>query len=191
MAHYVICVKCGKRFDRDKVPCHPSLSKKNRFEHDMCPIQKEDEIIASTESVLSSPPKESTFVSPKTIDTDKKEFADKLTSLFGRNTTRAWQQAEKYRRELGYTYKGMAQALEYFYEIKENSIEKSCGGIGIIPYIYQEAIDFYKQIEEDRQRAVASLKNYSTQVETIAIPSPSNKKRLNDEFFMEEEDNGQ
>ena len=142
----------------------------------------DNEVIASTDFVLSSPPK---------VDTDKKEFADKLTSLFGRNTARAWQQAEKYRRELGYTYKGMAQALEYFYEIKENSIEKSCGGIGIIPYIYQKAIDFYKQIEEDRQRAAASLKNYSTQVETIAILSPSNKKRLNDEFFMEEEDNGQ
>lgn len=183
MAHYVICVKCGKRFDRDKVPCHPSLSKKNRFEHDECPSEEtNNEVIASTDFVLSSPPK---------VDTDKKEFADKLTSLFGRNTTRAWQQAEKYRKELGYTYKGMAQALEYFYEIKENSIEKSNGGIGIIPYIYQEAIDFYKQIEEDRQRAAASLKNYSTQVETIAIPSPSNKKRLNDEFFMEEEDNGQ
>ena len=194
MAHYVICVKCGKRFDRDKVPCHPSLSKKNRFEHDECPSEEtkdevtkdgditDNEVIASTDFVLSSPPK---------VDTSKKEFADKLTSFFGRNTARAWQQAEKYRRELGYTYKGMAQALEYFYEIKENSIEKSCGGIGIVPYIYQEAIDFYKQIEEDRQRAVASLKNYSTQVETIAIPSPSNKKRLNDEFFMEEEDNGQ
>ena len=65
MAHYVICVKCGKRFDRDKVPCHPSLSKKNRFEHDECPSDEikdeetkdgvitDNEIIASTDFVLS------------------------------------------------------------------------------------------------------------------------------------------
>ena len=183
MAHYVICGKCGKRFNRDKVPCHISLSNKARYEHDVCPSTEAPPIIASTDDiVLSSPPK---------VDTDKKEFADELTLLFGSDTSRAWQQAEKYRKSLGYTYKGMAQALKYFYEIKENSIEKSNGGIGILPYIYQEAIDFYKQIEEDRKRAVASLKNYNKQVETIAIPSPSNKKKLSDEFFMEEEDNGQ
>ena len=42
-----------------------------------------------------------------------------------------------------YTYSGMKKALVYFYEIKKNDISKANGGIGIIPYVYRDAYNYY------------------------------------------------
>ena len=36
----------------------------------------------------------------------------------------------------------MLLALKYFYEIKKRDINKSQGGIGIIPYVLDEAKEF-------------------------------------------------
>jgi len=62
-------------------------------------------------------------------------------------------------------YKGQLLTLKYFYEIKRNNIEKAHGSIGIIPFIYKEAEQYYikqakkadeiseaiqKQLEQDR-----------------------------------------
>ena len=51
-------------------------------------------------------------------------------------------QLEKYYTDYEFTYDGMLYTLKYFFEIMENDINK-CEGIGIIPYIYQEAKEFY------------------------------------------------
>jgi hypothetical protein len=42
-----------------------------------------------------------------------------------------------------YTYSGIKRTLEYFYEVKKNSIEKANGGIGIVPWVYEEAKRYY------------------------------------------------
>ena len=44
----------------------------------------------------------------------------------------------------GMTYKGMTGTLIYFYDIKKNSIKNSNEGIGIIPYVYEEAKKYYE-----------------------------------------------
>jgi hypoxanthine phosphoribosyltransferase len=44
----------------------------------------------------------------------------------------------------GMTYKGMTNALKYFYDVKKNSIEKSNNGIGIIPWVYEEAQKYFE-----------------------------------------------
>ena len=51
-------------------------------------------------------------------------------------------QLDKYYTEYEFTYDGMLYTLQYFYGIMENDINK-CEGIGIIPYVYQEAKEFY------------------------------------------------
>ena len=52
----------------------------------------------------------------------------------------------------GMTFRGMNFSLIYFYEIKKNSIKKANEGVGIIPYIYEEAKKYYdeKKIREER-----------------------------------------
>lgn len=44
----------------------------------------------------------------------------------------------------GYTYLGILQALEFFYVVKKNSIAKSKNNIGIVPYVYDLAQQFYQ-----------------------------------------------
>jgi hypothetical protein len=51
-------------------------------------------------------------------------------------------QLDKYYADYEFTYDGMLYTLKYFYEIMENDTSK-CEGIGIIPYAYQEAKEFY------------------------------------------------
>lgn len=51
----------------------------------------------------------------------------------------------------GMTYRGQLLSLKYFYEIKKNSIKKSNGSIGIVPFIYDEAKIYYSKIEQQQK----------------------------------------
>lgn len=46
-----------------------------------------------------------------------------------------------YMKNYGFTFKGIAQSLEFFYEIADNSATEDC--IGIVPYIYDESQEFF------------------------------------------------
>lgn len=46
----------------------------------------------------------------------------------------------------GYCDSGILMALKYWFGEKKNSIEKANGGMGIVPYIYDEAQRYYKNI---------------------------------------------
>lgn len=73
-------------------------------------------------------------------------------------------QMQKFRKQ-GMPYRGQLLTLQYFYDIRKNSKERSNGSIGIIPFIYDEARLYYekqakkadeigraiqKQLEQDR-----------------------------------------
>ena len=42
-------------------------------------------------------------------------------------------------KEYNFSYSGILRTLIYFYDIRGNTIEASNGGIGIVPYVYEEA----------------------------------------------------
>lgn len=52
-----------------------------------------------------------------------------------------------------YTAKGLYFAILYFYEIKKGNKDKSHGGIGIIPYIYDESRKYWYN-RENRQHGI-------------------------------------
>lgn len=73
-------------------------------------------------------------------------------------------QMQKFRKQ-GMPYRGQLLTLQYFYDIRKNSKDRSNGSIGIIPFIYDEARLYYekqakkadeigkaiqKQLEQDR-----------------------------------------
>ena len=60
----------------------------------------------------------------------------------------------------GMSYKGITNAFIYFYDIKKNSIEKSNGGIGIVPWVYEEAQRYYKQIEMEKEKVEKVLESF-------------------------------
>ena len=52
-------------------------------------------------------------------------------------------QLKKYKEEQGYSYTGILKSLIYFYEVKANSTDKANGSLGIVPYVYQDAYNYY------------------------------------------------
>ena len=59
---------------------------------------------------------------------------------------RAQKQIKQFVEENKYTYSGILKSLKYFYEVKNGSLEKANGGIGIVPYIYDNAYQYYYAI---------------------------------------------
>lgn len=55
------------------------------------------------------------------------------------------------------TYKGVYFALKYFYEVKHGEWEKGNGGIGIVPYIYEDSKRYWLEIEKKKQGTIAAI----------------------------------
>lgn len=93
----------------------------------------------------------------------KQELYDYICKLFNLEelTPMIKAQIDKYYTEYEYTYDGMKYTLKYFYETLENDKSKS-KGIGIIPYMYIEAKEFYLQKDY--------LSNCDIDIEKCIIP---------------------
>lgn len=83
-------------------------------------------------------------------------------------------QIKNYKEENQYKYKGMELALRYFYETLDNRAREG-DGIGIIPYVYEEAKSHYIK----QMKIADSIKNTdNTAVEEIVVHiNPVTNKR--------------
>lgn len=81
-------------------------------------------------------------------------------------------QVKNMREEHGFRYKGMELALRYHYQIKGEKLQEG-HGIGIIPYIYEEAKQYYALLLENKKHA-ETFTEPSTKKVTVAI---SNRKK--------------
>lgn len=170
IAHYVICSVCGVKFDRDKIPYKQTSTR--RYAHLDCAIA--DKNTKSQEEI------------------DKEECEKYIMQLLGEEyiSPRVRKQLNQFVSEYKYTYSGIRKALVYFYEVKKNDISKANGGIGIVPYCYKQAFDYYYSIwlaqQANQDKVIAE---YKPQVIEIRIPSPQiriKKKFFN--FFEEDEE---
>ena len=95
---------------------------------------------------------------------------------------RAKKQINDYIKEYNYTYTGMLKALVYFYEIKGGDIEKAHDSVGIIPYIYQDAYNYYYNLWLAKQRnEQKDMSQYIPEIIEVKIPVPQrkiNKRKL-------------
>lgn len=84
---------------------------------------------------------------------DKKMLCDTICRIFDFKAPgpRNYAYIKKFKQD-GMTYSGMTGALVYFYDIKKNSTENSNGGIGIIPWVYEEARSYFR-MEEERKKS--------------------------------------
>lgn len=98
---------------------------------------------------------------------------------------------EAWRRDYKYTYSGILKSLLYFYEVKGNSKEKfKEGSIGIVPFCYTQAYNYYYEIYMANQRAGTGTYN-KTSFKKIDIEPPVAKRlppKLFDSDDMEDED---
>lgn len=170
MAHYVTCSICKKRFDRDKYPA--VLVSSRRYAHAICAgtLSKEE---AQKEK-------------------DREELEQYIIKLFklehmdGKITL----QIKKYLQEYpDYTYSGIRRSLEYFYEVKKNPIEKANNGIGIVPWIYEEAKRYYyNQWLLSQKNAEKDVSMYIPKIKKITIKPPKREPIKRQIFtFLDEE----
>ena len=72
--------------------------------------------------------------------------------------------------KLGYTNEGIYNALRYFYGVKKASPDKSGNRIGIVPYVYEEAKEYYKNLENKQKLIKREIEKQSiNKKETIHI----------------------
>ena len=167
--HKVKCIYCGVTFDRDKLP-FIQVSQR-RYAHQECSLsedQKKDK-----------------------EEQDKIDLENYILQLFKIDyiDAKIRKQIKQYREEYNYTYSGIHKALIYFYEVKGNSIEKANGGIGIVPYVYQNAYNYYLALWQAKQRNQDKvLVDYVPKVKEVVIPRPQRKVKKRELFtFLDEE----
>ena len=97
-------------------------------------------------------------------------------------------QIKQFVEEYKCSYSGIKKTLIYFFEIKKNSIEKSNGGIGIVPYVYQEAAQYYYNLERaQKQNEALNIDNLQINRRVVTINSPKLKPKHKKLFSIEEE----
>ena len=165
---------CGKTFDANVLPFAKPAS--NRYAHKEC-----------HENFIAAQAKE---------EADKQALYEYLNTLFkgSYNYASVNTYIKKYREEYQYTYSGILKALVYFYEIKGNSIEKANGSIGIVPYVYKDAFNYYYAIWEAQQKNEnKKIEDYLPEERIIRIQPPERKpfQRKLFSFLDEEEEHGE
>jgi hypothetical protein len=159
-ARIVKCKYCGVQFNRNAEPFVEVGGR--RYAHKAC--AEAHQATVSQEEL------------------DYMELEKYIKKLFNESVISAKirKQIRDFRQEYNYTYSGMLKTLKWWYEIRGQSIDMAQGGIGIIPYIYQDALKYYYSIY------LAKLANdekvsYQPKVKEIEIASPRvrpNPKKL-------------
>lgn len=165
----VKCPICGEQFYRED---EPFVKIKNRYAHKKCFEAQE---IAKDEETK-----------------EKDLLYSYISKIFNdtANYARINKQISEYLKQ-GYSYKGMRKTLIYWFDVKHGDLSKTNGGIGIIPYIYQDALTYWRGIWEAQQRNKEAIVESSVIVPTIEIhiPTPQRQpvKKLRKLFtFLEE-----
>lgn len=92
-------------------------------------------------------------------------------------------QIKEFEDEYKYTLKGIQMSLHYFHVIDgnpvdiENSKYKTAKGIGIVPYIYEEARNYYVKMQSIAVSARSTA--IQTEAETIIVRRTKKKKPKN------------
>lgn len=164
--HEVKCAVCGKIFDLNKE--QGVRFNARRYAHQAC----------YPEGELVPLPQE---------DKDLIDLKEYIAQLFKEpNWAMITKQIKKYTTEDGYSLSGIKKSLIYFYEIKGNKIDKSNNAIGIVPFVYNDAKNYYLALfmAQHANEQVAPLEQKVREV-TIKPPKAIKKKRL---FKFLEED---
>lgn len=150
----VKCPLCNEQFDRNNPAIEWVKYNNTRYAHKKC--MKERDLAQIQE------------------EKDKNELYKYLSQLFGGKYDygRTKKLVEKYKREFNYTYSGMIKSLRWFYELKGNNIERANGSIAILPYIYNEAQEYYYNVYKAQQRANMVREQYEVPVQEVTIKSP-------------------
>lgn len=177
--HEVICAVCNQKFDLNTVQGVKFSSR--RYAHQKC--HPTGEIVP----LVFKKPHEA--VVPEEEKDDYHKLCDYIAQLFGDtvNWGMVGRQLKMYRENFNYTYSGMLKSLKYACEIQTGDVKKA-EGVGIIPFYYRKAYDYYYSIWEAQQKNVNKVVVVPVDRE-IHITPPERKERKRPLFtFLDEEE---
>lgn len=109
---------------------------------------------------------------------DKKELCDYIVKIFGLKAPgpRNYALIKKYKEENGYSYRSMLYSLKFFYEVQNNTTDKSHESIGIIPYIYEDAKKYYGNLAHKKTNLAETI-NKQAEAKTVVVQRKQKKPR--------------
>ncbi len=102
---------------------------------------------------------------------------------------RYMKQISSYIKNYNFSYSGMLKALKYWYEIKKHPIDLD-RGVGIIPYVYKQAYDYYLALYlAEQENSKKNFNDYIPEDIEVKIIPPERKLQKRKLFvFLDQED---
>lgn len=152
--HLVKCAICGEQFDTNVIQAVKHGAR--RYAHYSC--YPEGELVPlGTEA-----------------DPELQKLKKYIEDLFGDKANWALinKQIKSYQNDNGYSLSGILKSLIYFYEIKGNPKDptKGNGGIGIVPFCYNDAYQYYYNLFMAQE--MNKDKTLATKIKEIFIKPP-------------------
>lgn len=218
IAHVVKCSICAKQFDRDKyafvqtgarryahADCALRQAAANNQEIELdikdpndyitCKYCKkifnkqEEEYVQLSNSIYAHV--SCSELEAKREKTDAEKLDDYIMTLFNYDYVppRAKKQISQFIQEYNYTYSGILRTLVYFYEIKGGDREAAHDGIGIVPFVYQDAYNYYYSLWLANQRNEdKNISAYKPKTIEIKITSPEREPLKRKRFSFLDDD---
>lgn len=169
--HLVTCKYCKRKFDANLEPFLVfDAGKAKRYAHQHCPEGSEEEIKR---------------------ETDRDTLAKYIMQEYGKeiyDDPKIWVQIERFYKQ-NLTPIGIYNCLYYMSNILHKPIQK--GNLGLIPYYYKEAEDYFKKIQKvqkTNEEKVSEINTFYNDIE-VTIKSPQRKKQPKQLFaFLDEEE---
>lgn len=87
-------------------------------------------------------------------------------------------QISSFRKHNNYSYEGILKALRYYYLLKNGSVDKANGGIGIVPYVYDDAADYYFKLKLKQNQFLQGVQAQQGQPKkTVTIVATPKKRK--------------
>lgn len=157
---------------------------KTRYAHALCMQELTKQISSNTKKPKAKrEPKVKTVLVEKQIAPSvseeefqkQKKLIDYLEKISGEPVTvKAKKLIKDYIEKYKLTYEGILNALVYFYEMQGNPVKNDC--VGIVPYVYEEAQAFMKDIKEADE--------YNSKIEESVIHEEYRKKCEREQAFF-------
>lgn len=205
MAHKVKCFYCGEFFDADKEPFEKPNC--NRYAHQKC-YQENLEKAREKAAKPKKAGEVKCFYCGEFFNKEKEPFKkvnvrryahqkcyeenhlpdddyiEKIYDLIkikfgeGYNFQAIDRQRKLFIKNNNYTNEGIYRALAYWFEVRNESVEKAGGRIGIIPYVYDDAQKYYENLSriEDKIETVMTRKNEVVSISINKIEKENKRK---------------
>lgn len=180
MAHIVKCRWCNESFDTEKLESDKWIMPvEKHYYHTDCFLEKQKPGALRPEKQGD----DFSVWSKNIFDFIQRDLKGEC------NYSRISQQMKQFKiKNKDWTYKGMYFALKYFYEIKKNDWNKSNGGVGILPYIYYEGTEYWRELNRKQKGIIEAIEKQIEErknKETIKIKR-KNQNTKKDKYNLDE-----